>query len=124
MRSAPGSIDTRDIVSICSANGVCDMALLQEILGHFIRDNQRRMDIATTAVQSHDRQGLRQVAHSVSGSAAMIGAGRLHDLAWSLEQDAASSEVSALHSAVAAMHDEFAHVLSALKAAHPLAHDA
>ena len=119
MRSTPGSIDTSNIVHVCHAEHGIDQALLREMLGYFIDENQRRMDKAAAAIAVDDREALRQIAHAVRGSAAMIGAGRLHDLATSLERDAVAVPQDTLRASVMNMSLEFTAVRASLRAQHP-----
>ena len=119
MDSAPGSIDTRNIVSVCQSGDMIDRALLREMLGYFIDENERRMTNSQEAVVNGDREGLRQLAHAMRGSAAMLGAGHLHDLLWSLEMDAEHSELQTLARAVAKVRQELDAVVKALRKAHP-----
>jgi len=119
MNSTPGAIDTSNIVSVCRDGDALDLSLLREMLGYFIAENERRMTSIADAVRAGNREALRQVAHAIRGSAAMLGAGRLHDLAWAIELDARSSELPALERAVDAINREFHAVLAALRATHP-----
>ena len=119
MKSAPGSVDIRDILSVCRDGDALNHKLLRELLGYFVDENQRRMQISLAAVDAGDRASLRQVAHAVRGSAAMLGAGRLHDLAWSLELDAFSSDSAALRKGVDAVRTELEKVVDALRRTHP-----
>ena len=119
MDSSPGSIDTRNIVAVCQSGDTVDLALLREMLGYFIDENQRRIVSAQEAVVNGDREALRQLAHAMRGSAAMLGAGHLHDLTWSLEMDAESSELPVLARAVNKVRVELDVVVAAIKKAHP-----
>lgn len=119
MDSSPGSIDTRNIVAVCQSGDTVDLALLREMLGYFIDENQRRIVRAQEAVVNGDREALRQLAHAMRGSAAMLGAGHLHDLTWSLEMDAESSELPVLARAVNKVRVELDVVVAAIKKAHP-----
>lgn len=119
MDSSPGSIDTSNILSVCLTGDTLDRALLREMLDYFIHENERRMVTSQQALDTANRESLRQVAHAVRGSAAMLGAGRLHDLAWALEMDALNSELSALARAVAAIRIELEAVIASLHKAHP-----
>lgn len=119
MDSAPGSVDISNILAVCRDGDLLDQELLREMLGYFIDENVRRMQASREAVVSGNRESLRQVAHAVRGSAAMLGAGRLHDLAWSLELDAFSSDPAALGASVDALHLELEAVVTALRHAHP-----
>jgi HPt (histidine-containing phosphotransfer) domain-containing protein len=118
MDSSPGSIDTRNIVAVCQSGGTVDLALLREMLGYFIDENERRIVSTQEAVVSGDREALRQLAHAMRGSAAMLGAGHLHDLAWSLEMDAETSELPVLARAVSKIRTELDAVVAAIRKAH------
>jgi HPt (histidine-containing phosphotransfer) domain-containing protein len=119
MDSAPGSIDTRNILSVCTTGGAVDRALLREMLDYFIEENERRIVTTQEAVVSGNRETLRQLAHAIRGSAAMIGAGRLHDLAWALEMDADSTELTLLARSVNKLRLELDSVITALRRLHP-----
>lgn len=119
MDSTPGSIDTRNLLTVCQAGNTVDHALLREMLGYFIDENERRMVSSQEAVVSGNRESLRHLAHAIRGSAAMLGAGRLHDLAWSLEMDADSSTLPALARAVNKLRLELDAVVASLRRAHP-----
>jgi HPt (histidine-containing phosphotransfer) domain-containing protein len=119
MDSTSGSIDTRNLLAVCQAGNEVDRALLREMLGYFIDENERRMVSSQEAVVNGDRESLRQLAHAIRGSAAMLGAGRLHDLAWSLEMDTDSSTLPALARAVNKLRLELDAVVAALHRAHP-----
>ena len=119
MDSYPGSIDTRDLVSVCRVGEGLDRALLREMLGYFIDENQRRMARSAEAVETGNRETLRQVAHAVRGSAAMLRAGRLHDLAWGLELDAVTSDIPQLRLSLDALRTELDAVVTSLYRVHP-----
>jgi HPt (histidine-containing phosphotransfer) domain-containing protein len=119
MDSAPGSIDTRNLLSVCQSGNSLDRLLLREMLGYFIDENERRVVASQEAVVSGDREVLRQVAHAMRGSAALFGAGHLHDLAWSLEMDADRSDLKTLARDVSKLRIEFDSVVAALRKAHP-----
>jgi HPt (histidine-containing phosphotransfer) domain-containing protein len=119
MRSHPGAIDTSNLLAVCQSGEAFDNALLRELIGHFVDQNRRRMDDAVIAVESGDRAALKELAHAVKGSAALLGAGRLHDLAYSLEFSATGSDQPALRASVATLNLEFSAVVAALQAQHP-----
>jgi HPt (histidine-containing phosphotransfer) domain-containing protein len=119
METAPGSIDTRDVVSVCRIGGVLNHGLLREILGYFITENERRIAGFAPALTGGHRATVRELAHAVRGSAAMLGAGRLHDLAWTMELDADAGDVRDLGCSLEAIRGEFAAVKAALHHAHP-----
>jgi HPt (histidine-containing phosphotransfer) domain-containing protein len=119
MRRTPGSVDTSNIVYVCRGEQGIDQALLREMLGYFIDENRRRVQQAADAAAAGDRDALRQLAHAIRGSAAMIGAGYLHDLASALERDAPAAQDDTLRLAVGAMTSELVAVHAALRSEHP-----
>jgi HPt (histidine-containing phosphotransfer) domain-containing protein len=119
VRSAPGAIDTRNILSVCQDGEVLNQTLLREMLGYFIDENRRRLVTLAQALEAGERHTFRQTAHALRGSAAMFGAGRLHDLAWGLDLDGADSDLSTLQDAVARVAFEFDAVVTSLHNAHP-----
>jgi HPt (histidine-containing phosphotransfer) domain-containing protein len=119
MRSHPGAIDLSNVEAVCQNGDSFNTALLRELVGHFVQQNRRRLDLASDAVDAGNREALRDLAHAVKGSAALLGAGRLHDLAFSLEHRAEPGELPELRSAVERLHREFSAVLRALLARHP-----
>ena len=119
MRTQPGAVDTSNIVHVCHSDGHLDRDLLREMLVYFIDENRRRMEKALDAFAMDDREALRQLAHAVRGSAAMIGAGRLHDLATGLEYDAAAGAPDHLQATISLMCVEFTAVHASLRAQHP-----
>jgi HPt (histidine-containing phosphotransfer) domain-containing protein len=119
MVSQPGAIDPRDLLAICRTGSTVNTALLHEILGYFVRQNRDRMTIALQALEAADRPQLAEVAHAVKGSAAMLGAGHLADLANRIQLEAASASPASLVAAVTAMRHEFEAVLQTLHAQYP-----
>ena len=119
MRSHPGAIDLSNLEAVCQSGESFNTALLNELVGHFVEQNRRRLDQASKAVAGGNRGALRDLAHAVKGSAALLGAGRMHDLAFSLEHRAHPGELQELRTAVATLNVEFATVLRALHARYP-----
>jgi HPt (histidine-containing phosphotransfer) domain-containing protein len=116
-------IDTRDLLDACGTGDPSNLDVLREILGHVIRQNAKRMELARAALATDQRGELAQVAHAVKGSAALVGAHHLVDIARRLEQDAGTASPEALAAAVAAMQAEFTAVIHALHGRHPDAVD-
>jgi HPt (histidine-containing phosphotransfer) domain-containing protein len=117
--SVPGTVDFSNILSVCRVGDALDRDLLKEMCGYFIDENRRRMTAAAAAVDSQDRNALQQLAHTIRGSAAILGASYLRDLAGIIECDALAGDLQQLRSVVGAMGDEFGQVLATLREAHP-----
>jgi HPt (histidine-containing phosphotransfer) domain-containing protein len=65
-----------------------DQGLLRELVGIFIDDGPKRLKALREAMTASDVQQLEQVAHSLKGSAAILGASRLQESALALEEAA------------------------------------
>jgi HPt (histidine-containing phosphotransfer) domain-containing protein len=123
MRWQTGAIDPTDLLAVCRAGSATNHDLLYEILGHFVRQNGDRMTQVMTALETADRVKVAQIAHAIKGSAAMVGAGYLAQLANRIEVDAAAGSPALLVNDVSAMRDEFAAVVRTLRAQYPAAFD-
>jgi HPt (histidine-containing phosphotransfer) domain-containing protein len=123
MPPEPGQVDTATYLSVCRSGDTLDVALMKELLGYFVTGNERRMLDATQAAGADDRAALREIAHAVRGSAALVGAARLRDLAETLELESATAERADMAAGVAALAAEFAAVRASLRARHPEAYD-
>ena len=113
------TIDTRDLLEACGTAENYDAELLREILGHVIRQNTDRLAQARSALAAGQRVELAQLAHGIKGSASLVGAQQLTEIARRIERDAAALPVAALKDAVAAMEVEFQAVVRALHERHP-----
>jgi len=65
-----------------------DQLLLRELVGIFVDDGPKRLETLRAAMTAADIQQLGQVAHSLKGSAAILGAARLQESAMALEEAA------------------------------------
>jgi HPt (histidine-containing phosphotransfer) domain-containing protein len=65
-----------------------DRRLLQELVGIFVDEGPKRLEALGAAVRAVDGQQVEQIAHSLKGSASILGAGRLRDAAQALEDAA------------------------------------
>jgi HPt (histidine-containing phosphotransfer) domain-containing protein len=63
-----------------------DQGLLRELVGIFVDDGPKRLEALRQAMIAADVQQLEQVAHSLKGSAAILGASRLQESALALEE--------------------------------------
>jgi HPt (histidine-containing phosphotransfer) domain-containing protein len=124
MQWQTGGIDPSGLLAVCRAGSAIDHVLLYEILGHFVRQNGDRMTQVTAAVETADRVKVAQIAHAIKGSAAMVGAGYLSQLAKQIELDAAAGSPALLVNDVTAMQGEFAAVVRTLRAQYPAAFEA
>src|SRR5262245_47801181 len=107
MQWRPGAVNPSDLIASCSAGGDVSQTLLNEILGHFVRQNRDRLDAGLRALEAADRVKVAEIAHAIKGSAAMIGAGYLSHLAYQVELDAPEMSPAMLVSHFTALCDEF-----------------
>ena len=119
MNTHPGSIDTRDVVTVCRIGGILDRRLLREMIVYFIDENERRIATSAQALAAGNRRHLTDAAHALCGSAGLFGAGRLYDLARALEAAAATEDFGGLGTTLHAVHEEYRAVVTALQTAHP-----
>jgi HPt (histidine-containing phosphotransfer) domain-containing protein len=67
-----------------------------QIVGVFVQESRRRLVVIHAALAQGDFEPLRLAAHTIRGSAEMIGAGRLADLGRELEEGAPGGNGAAL----------------------------
>ncbi|HYS17299.1 MAG TPA: Hpt domain-containing protein [Candidatus Binatia bacterium] len=65
-----------------------DQVLLRELVGIFVDDSPKRLQAMRAAMTAADIRQLEHVAHSLKGSAAILGATRLQSAALALEDAA------------------------------------
>jgi HPt (histidine-containing phosphotransfer) domain-containing protein len=65
-----------------------DQQLLRELVGIFIDDGPKRIEALRAAMTAPDGRQLEQIAHSLKGSAAILGAVRLQETALAVEESA------------------------------------
>jgi HPt (histidine-containing phosphotransfer) domain-containing protein len=114
-----GAVDLRDLFEACGTGEHDNAELLREILGHVVRQNRERLMLAQAALADPNRLELAQLAHAVKGSAALVGARQLAEIARGLEHDAGTAPAAALQQAVTAMTAEFQAVIETLRRMHP-----
>ena len=119
MPASPGQVQLHDLLRVCRTGDHVTDALLKEMLGLFIADNGRRIDLARQAARSGDHLALRGAVHAIKGSAALIGATRLRDLAGDLELRVVSGTARNAESATEIMREEFAAVVKTLHSLYP-----
>lgn len=69
---------------------------LGQIVGVFVQESRRRLLAIHEALARGECEPLRLAAHTIRGSAEMIGAGRLADLGRELEEGAPAADAVAL----------------------------
>ncbi len=87
---------------------------VSELVETFLKDAPERVDAALTAGRAQDWEGVERATHSLASSAAMMGAGELHDLGRSIEHRAAdkkTDDIPADLERMAALYEEYAGLL-------------
>ncbi len=119
MRPSPGQVRLDDLLRVCRSGEQINHTLMKEMLGLFIQDNRRRISMALGAAETGNSIELRGAVHALKGSAALIGAEHLRDLAANLEFRVVSGTVKDAHLATRQLEDEYAAVVSTLRTIYP-----
>lgn len=85
----------------------------------FIQENGRRVRAAVAAADDGDARALRGAMHAVKGSAALIGAQRLRDLAGDCELRIISGTIKDPQECVRQLSDEYTAVVATLRSLYP-----
>jgi len=89
-----------------------DRGLLSELVGIFVDDGPKRLQAIRVALTASDIQQLEHVAHSLKGSAAILGATRLQTAALALEDAAHAGHTENGPDLVAAIARELDRVIT------------
>lgn len=119
MSVSPGRVHLDDLLTVCRAGDHVNRELLKEMLALFIEDNRRRVDLAIEAAASGDPIGLRSAVHAIKGSAALIGAAHLRDLAGKIEMRVVSGTIRNDGADIATLRNEFDAVVATLRSLYP-----
>jgi HPt (histidine-containing phosphotransfer) domain-containing protein len=119
MRSTSGTVRLDDLVRVCRKGEQINHSLVKEMLGLFIQENRRRIHTAIGAAASGNSLELRGAVHALKGSAALIGAEHLRDLAGDLEFRVVSGTLHDAHTEARRLQDEYTAVVSTLRSIYP-----
>ena len=119
MPAFPGQVRLDDLLRVCSSGGQMNRDLLKEMLVLFIQENERRVRAAVAAADEGDARALRGAMHAVKGSAALIGAEHLRDLAGDCELRIVSGTIKNPQACAQQLSDEYTAVVSTLKSLYP-----
>ena len=90
-------------------------ALLARLTGIFTRDSRSRVEEIGKLLDAGEPEGVRAVAHSLRGSAASVGAGRLAQACGEVEQSAAAGDLDGASDSFRAMGDLTERTIAALQ---------
>lgn len=119
MHLSPGQVHLDDLLTVCRAGDHLNRALLTEMLSLFIDDNHRRVALAVAAATSGDPVALRSAAHAIKGSAALVGANHLRDLAGNIELRVIGGVVHDFNADTRELEGEFMAVVGTLRSLYP-----
>lgn len=119
MPIAPGQVRLDDLLRVCSSEERINHELLKEMLLLFIEENARRVRTAVAAADDGDTKRLRGEVHALKGSAALIGAEYLRDLATDVELRVLSGTLRHPSASARQLRDEYDAVVSTLRALYP-----
>jgi HPt (histidine-containing phosphotransfer) domain-containing protein len=114
-----GQVRLDDLRRVCSTGDEVNHALVQEMLVMFIEDNARRVALAVAAASAGDTLRLRAVMHALKGSAALIGAERLRQLADLWEVAILNGSRDDAEARAREIGDEYTAVVRTLKTLYP-----
>jgi len=81
--------------------------VLKEIVLGFLEECPGDFDLIKKALQDQDTSSIAKAAHAVKGSASYVGAGRLQQLAYTIETTAKSGDLSKIEILFNSLLDEF-----------------
>jgi two-component system, sensor histidine kinase and response regulator len=113
-------LDGIDVGSVLQATGL-SWTTLHHILQGFRRDNRDTAGTIHRAAQSGDVDSLRQLAHSLKGSAGNIGAGELREAAAALEEACSAATPAEMAPLAASLCEEVERLLRVLEGVAPAA---
>jgi HPt (histidine-containing phosphotransfer) domain-containing protein len=119
MRASPGQVRLDDLLHVCRNGEQVNHQLMKEMLALFIQENRRRIYAALGAARTGDDVELRGAVHALKGSAALIGAEHLRDLAHALEIRVVSGTVKDPQGETRRLHEEYTAVVTTLRAMYP-----
>jgi len=89
--AAPAAFDRDDFLDRLMGNE--DLA--RRIARRFVEETPRQIALLAEAVRHHDAEAVRQVAHSIKGSAGNVGGLEIREIAWRLEQTGTAGDLAA-----------------------------
>jgi HPt (histidine-containing phosphotransfer) domain-containing protein len=89
-----------------------DQQLLRELVGIFVDDSPKRLQAMRAAMTTADVRQLEHVAHSLKGSASILGANRLQRAALALEDAAHDGQTDNSPDLVARIANELEQVMA------------
>ncbi len=109
-------VATLDPVALDKLRKLGGDEFVSELVQTFLKDAPERVQAALEAGRRQDWEGVERATHSLASSAAMMGAGELHDLGRSLEHRSAERDGDLLPELerLAALYHEYASQLQAL----------
>ena len=119
MCASPGQVRLDDLLRVCRSGDTVNYELLKEMLALFIDENARRVEAVVAAAATGNDTSLRGTAHAVRGSAALVGADRLRDLAGDLEFRVLSGASRDPRAAAEQLRDEYTAVVATLRTLYP-----
>jgi HPt (histidine-containing phosphotransfer) domain-containing protein len=111
-------MDLAKLRDICVTGESVDESLLVQLLGMFLADNRERVAALRSAVQAHDVEQARRVAHTLAGSAGTAGAMSLCAMARAVEALAVDGKLPD-PAALTAIESEFARVEALMRTSYP-----
>ena len=117
--TASGQVRLDDLLRVCSSEDTVNEGLLHEMVLLFIQENGRRIRTLVDAAADGDQEALRHHVHAVKGSAAIVGADLLRQLASDIEAAVISGTLRDASASIRALDAEYEAVVATLRALYP-----
>lgn len=89
----PESVPVLDLPGLSQSLGLSADDGLRDIIGLFLEDSQRRLEVLSRQQSEHDLPGMRSTAHALKGASANIRAERIRSYASVIEDLARAQEI-------------------------------
>ncbi|MCR4409552.1 MAG: Hpt domain-containing protein [Candidatus Saccharicenans sp.] len=109
--SAPAPIDRKEALERIGG----DEAFLQELLGIYDEEFQKKYDELEKAVQEKDFQVIREAGHYLKGASANLSLPALREAAWKMEQAGQNQDLKTAREALEALEREYRRLKDFLK---------
>src|SRR5262245_54115158 len=113
--SAASGVDRDALVRLRTVLRDQGDAVVGQLIGLFLEETVKRLESIERGLAEDDAQTVQLCAHSLRGSAALLGAHRLGDLSGSLGRAASEQRLSSVAPLVAEIQAEYANVARQLK---------
>jgi two-component system, sensor histidine kinase and response regulator len=110
-----GSVDLSVLLGLRELQEVDEPDILNELIELFVKEVPSELEALREAAQRGDAQNVEQIAHTLKGSSANMGAIRMEALCTELEEMGRSEELAAVPAQISRLEEEFGRVRAVLE---------